>query len=172
MEEAKVIIIKWIKEVTPYILIILAVLLVRKYIITPVRVNGTSMEPTLLNGEVLVLEKMNNNYERFDIVVLNANGERLVKRIIGLPGEHIEYYDNKLFIDNKIIKNKVTNYETYDFYLEELGIDIIPEGYYFVLGDNRENSVDSRYIGLISDQDILGTVRFRFYPFNKIGDID
>lgn len=172
MEEIKRMSIKWFKEVTPYILVILAVLLVRKYIVTPVRVNGTSMEPTLLNGEILLLEKMNKNYDRFDVIVLNANDTRLVKRIIALPGEHVKYHDNKLYIDNKVISNEKTNHETYDFYLEDLGVDIIPEGYYFVLGDNRENSVDSRYIGLISDQDILGTVRFRFYPFNKIGNID
>ena len=167
----KEMIIKWFKEVIPYILIVFVVLLIRRYIVTPVRVNGTSMDPTLINKELLILEKFNRKYERFDIIVLLNEKDRLVKRVIGLPGEHIKYRENKLYINNKEVK-EANSHETYDFYLEDLGYDVIPEGYYFVLGDNRENSVDSRIIGLVSEKQLLGTVRFRFYPFNKIGFID
>ena len=167
----KEMIIKWAKEVIPYILIVLVVLLIRKYIVTPVRVNGSSMDPTLINKEVLMLEKFNRKYERFDIVVLLNQKDRLVKRVIGLPGEHIKYKDNKLYINNKVVE-EVNFHETYEFYLEDLGYDIIPDGYYFVLGDNRENSVDSRIIGLVNEKQMLGTVRLRIFPFNKIGFID
>ena len=167
----KEMIIKWSKEVIPYILIVLVVLLIRKYIVTPVRVNGSSMDPTLINKEVLMLEKFNRKYERFDIVVLLNQKDRLVKRVIGLPGEHIKYKDNKLYINNKVVE-EVNSHETYEFYLEDLGYDIIPDGYYFVLGDNRENSVDSRIIGLVNEKQMLGTVRLRIFPFNKIGFID
>lgn len=164
-------VIKWVKEVVPYILIILVILLVRKYIVTPVRVNGSSMEPTLYDKEILLLEKYNKNFERFDVVVVNTENGILVKRIIAMPNEYIEYKNNELFIDGKLIKNNVLN-ETNDFVLEDTEYDIIPEDYYFVLGDNRENSLDSRYIGPVSKKDIMGTVRFRFYPFDKLGSID
>jgi signal peptidase I len=167
----KEIVIKWCREVIPYILIILVVLLIRKFIVTPVRVNGTSMEPHLKNGDILILEKMNLKLERFDIIVLLNDNDRLVKRVIGLPGETVNYKDNKLFINNKEVKEDIQQ-ETYDFYLEDLGFTKIPEDYYFVMGDNRTNSVDSRYIGLVSINDILGTVRLRIFPFNKIGSID
>ena len=83
---------KKIKELIPYILIISLVILIRTFIITPVRVDGPSMEDTLENGDILLLQKFNNNYQRFDIVVLNYNNEKLVKRIIGLPGEKSCFY--------------------------------------------------------------------------------
>ena len=89
---------KKIKELIPYILIITLVILIRTFIITPVRVDGPSMEDTLENGDILLLQKFNDNYQRFDIVVLNYNNEKLVKRIIGLPGEKVAFIDNKLYI--------------------------------------------------------------------------
>ena len=170
MEEVKNIIITWFKELIPYLIIIVIVLLVRKFIVTPVRVNGSSMEPTLINKELLILERLNKNYERFDVVVLNYKGEKLVKRVVGLPYENIKYYNNKLYVNDEIIDEPIS-LDTKNYYLEDYGFSQIPEGYYFVMGDNRDNSVDSRWIGLINKNQIEGTVRFRFFPFNKIGVI-
>lgn len=166
---------KVIKELYPYILIIIIVVLFRTFIATPVRVNGASMETTLYNGDILILNKINKNYKRFDIVVINKRvvGEKtkLVKRIIGLPGETIEYKDNKLYINGKEIEDVSTS-RTSNFNLKDLyNVDVIPDGYYFVMGDNRNNSLDSRdeRVGLIKKSEIVGTTSIRLFPFTKIG---
>ena len=161
---------KFIKELIPYLVIIVVVILFRTFIATPVRVEGSSMVPTLKDGDILVLNKLSHNYKRFDIVVVSTNKSKIVKRIIGLPGENIEYKDNKLYIDGKVIEDKTVE-ATDDFTLMELyGMNRIPDGYYFVMGDNRDGSSDSRdyRIGLIKKENILGKTIFRLFPFNKI----
>ncbi len=162
----------YIKEISIYLLIIIGVILIRTFIVTPVRVDGDSMNDNLKNGEILLLKKYDKSYERFDIVVFNYGKEKLIKRIIGLPGDHITYKNNKLYINNKYVEEPMIDKMTYDFDLKELGFDIIPDHYYFVLGDNRINSKDSRMIGLISEKDILGTTNFILFPFNKLGSIN
>lgn len=162
---------KIIKELYPYFIIIIVVVLFRTFIATPVRVDGSSMVDTLHNNEILILNKLNKSYDRFDIVVIKYGKSKLVKRIIGLPGESIRYENNVLYINNKEIDD-VAIARTSDFELKELyNIDTIPEDYYFVMGDNRGNSLDSRdyRVGLIKKSDIIGTTSFRVFPFTKIG---
>jgi signal peptidase I len=161
---------KVIKEIIPYVLIVVAVVTIRMFIITPVKVQGDSMTPTLNDKEILLLKKYDTKYERFDIVVFKTDDSKLVKRVIGLPGEHIKYVDNKLYVNNKIVEDAIEG-ETEDFDLNYIGYDRIPEGYYFVLGDNRGNSTDSRLIGLISKKSMLGTTNFSIFPFNDFGKI-
>lgn len=164
---------KIIKEIYPYILIVLIVVLIRTFIITPVQVEGTSMVPTLKDNEILILKKYQHKYERFDIVVFNFGKDRLIKRVIGLPGETVEYKNNKLYINGKRIKETFkTNSKTSNFKLEDINHKKIPKGYYFVMGDNRNNSVDSRIIGLVSEKDIQGSTNFSIFPFDKIGKIN
>lgn len=162
---------KFIKELIPYVVIVIVVVLIRTFIVTPVQVDGESMYPTLLDNQLLLLKKYDHSYERFDIVVFKYNDSKLVKRVIGLPGETISYKDNTLYINNKKIDNISLDSYTYDFDLSELGFDTIPEGYYFVLGDNRTNSLDSRAIGLISEDSILGVTNFSLFPFKRFGII-
>lgn len=161
---------KWFKELIPYFLLIVIVVLVRSYIITPVRVNGSSMDPTLKNNEIVLLKKYDKHYERFDIVIFDYHDEKLVKRIIGLPGETVRYKDGKLYINQHVVSD-VIDYDMPDFSIKELGYDVIPTDYYFVLGDNRGNSLDSRVIGLIHKDDILGTANFALFPFDRFGKI-
>ena len=164
---------KILKELYPYIIIVVAVVLFRTFIATPVRVDGDSMNDTLRNNDILILNKLEKDYDRFDIVVVNYNNTKLVKRIIGMPGENISYKDNQLYINNKKF-NDIETSRTTDFTLKELfDLDIIPEDHYFVMGDNRNNSLDSRdyRVGLIKKEDIVGVTVFRLYPFNKIGII-
>lgn len=160
---------KYIKELLPYIIVIIVVILIRTFIVTPVRVNGHSMDPNLKNKEILLLKKYDHTYERFDIVVFNYKKEHLIKRVIGLPGDRVYYKDNKLFVNDKYIEEKFLpkSAKTYDYVLEEE----IPDGYYFVMGDNRTNSSDSRMIGLISEKDIEGTSDFVLFPFSTFGKI-
>ena len=161
---------KFIKSLIPYLVIITVVVVIRTFIATPVRVDGSSMVPTLKNNDILILNKLARNYKRFDIVVVRAHGAKLVKRIIGLPGESIEYKNNKLYINGKVVED-VTPEKTDDFSLEKLyGMKKIPAGYYFVMGDNRDGSSDSRdyRIGLIKKYDIIGKTIIRIFPFTKI----
>lgn len=164
-----------IKELYPYIIIILVVVLVRSIIITPVIVSGNSMKPNLNDGELLLVRKIGYNektIKRFDIVVIKKDKEEIIKRVIGLPGEHISYKNNKLYVNDKLVTEDYTHLDTKDFNLEEIcTCSTIPEGKYLVLGDNRPISKDSRSIGLIDEKDIIGKSVFRLWPISKIGTI-
>lgn len=160
-----------VKEYLPYVIVIVAIILIRTFLVTLVKVDGSSMYPNLKNGQILILNKIDKTYKRFDVVVINFEGEKLVKRIIGMPNETLEYKNDKLYINGEEIKEKFSKKETEDFKLKELGYKKIPDNYYFVVGDNRDNSLDSRMIGLINKEDIKGTTKIRLFPFDKIGKI-
>lgn len=165
---------KIIKNVYPYVIVVIVVVLIRTFIITPAVVDGKSMEPTLSDNNVIILNKLDyklNDIERFDVVVVDWNGEKLVKRVIGLPGEHVEYKNNELYVDGFKTEEDFNHATTADFKLETIGYLTIPGDKYFVVGDNRENSTDSRYIGLIDKEDILGSVDLRIFPLNKINKV-
>lgn len=173
-KEPQDIVIKFIKELVPYIIIIFVVVTIRTFIATPVRVNGVSMYPYLKDGEILILNKMDKKYNRYDIVVANAANTKVIKRVIGLPGENIEYKDCKLYINGEEKEDFVSECITDNFSLEDLyGYAIIPEGYYFVMGDNRKESSDSRdyRIGLIKTNQIQGKAIFRLTPFSRFGSL-
>ena len=162
------------KEIIPYLIIIIVVVLIRTFIITPIRVDGLSMYSTLNDGDILFLEKYDKDYKRYDIVVFENGNDRLIKRVIGLPGDNIEYKNNKLYINGKYTKEKflTNNQKTFDFTIEDIGYKKIPNGYYFVLGDNRTNSTDSRILGPIKKDKIKGKASFTVLPLNKFGRID
>ena len=173
---------KNIKELYPYVIIVLTVILIRTFIVTPVIVSGDSMKPTLNNGELLFVRKIGYNDEqikRFDIVVVkvkNTDGkyEEIVKRVIGLPKEHISYKNNKLYVNDKEVYENYKYKDTNDFNLEEIcSCTLIPNNKYLVLGDNRPISKDSRTksIGLIDEKDIVGKAVLRIWPLTKIGSI-
>ena len=164
---------KFLQGIIPYIAIIISVILIRSYIITPVKVEGLSMYSTLDDKEILLLKKYDKNYQRFDVVVFNYENTKLIKRVIGLPGETIEYKAGKLYINGTYVPETFLNDKsTADFKLEEIGYEKIPKDYYFVMGDNRDQSTDSRIIGLIAKEDIEGTTNFAIFPLDKIGSIN
>ena len=166
----------FVKEILPYIIIILVVVLIRTFIATPVIVSGDSMKPNLHDGEMLIVRKIGYNsstIERFDVIVVKEDNEEIIKRIIGLPGEHISYKNNKLYVNDKLVEQNYKFYDTEDFNLEEIcTCSSIPEGKYLVLGDNRPISKDSRTIGLIDEDLIFGEAIFRIWPISKIGSIN
>lgn len=161
-----------IKELIIYGSIILAIILIRTFVITPVRVNGTSMYSTLDDGEIMILNKLDykfNDINRFDIVVVKTDSNKIIKRVIGLPGETIRYVDNTLYINDKKIDEPYLKDKTEDFDLQELGYDKIPDDCYFVLGDNRDNSSDSRIIGPVKKSQIEGSASLVLFPFKSAG---
>lgn len=158
---------KVIKEVIPYIVIVVVVILIRTFIITPVRVDGDSMKNTLKNGDILLLYKL-SSIDRFDIIVLDEekDNEKIIKRVIGLPGETVAIKKGKIYINDKVIDDEYAYGETTDYNKVTLKDDE-----YFILGDNRLISKDSRYFGPIKDNEIKGKIVFRLFPFTKIGTV-
>ena len=155
-------------SIKDYVYIVLIVVLIRTFLITPAAVSGSSMESTLNNHDLVIINKLVYRIkpiERFDIVVVNndEDNDRIIKRVIGLPNETVEYKDNKLYINGKLIETKLSFEYTDDFKVET------KEDEYFVLGDNRDVSKDSRMLGSFNKKDIVGRVGIRFYPFDKVG---
>ena len=156
---------KNIKEAIPYVVIIVVVALIRTFIITPVRVTGDSMVPTLTDGEIMLLYKL-ADIERNDIVVIDTDSSDgyIIKRLIGMPGETIECENGSIFINGKKVNDKYGDGITEDFEKVKLEDDE-----YFVMGDNRTWSKDSRVFGPVKEEEILGTTSITIFPFNKIG---
>ncbi len=161
---------KIIKELIPYLIIILVVVVIRTFIVTPIVVQGESMVPTLKGNEIMILKKYDTSYNRFDIVVVGKSVEgddNLIKRVIGLPGETIKYQYGNLYINDEVIEDKYAFGDTGSFAEIKLGKDE-----YFVMGDNREISLDSRILGIIKKDEIEGTVGIILYPFNRFGKVN
>ena len=160
------------KEIIIYVSIFLLIIIIRTFIITPIRVNGDSMNPTLKDGEIMILNKIGysiNGVERFDIVVVDYNGDKLIKRVIGLPGETLKYENNILYINGQEVEEPYLNESTEDFNITSLGYSKIPRDCYFVLGDNRDDSKDSRIIGCVSEKQIKGKTSLVLLPFSDAG---
>ena len=146
---------------------------VRTFIFEPVRVDGSSMLNTLTDGDFMIATKYDylmGDPERFDVVICdypNTNdGKYRVKRVIGLPGETIELRGGELFVDGEHIEQNfdMTPNET------NYGPLTVPEGCYFVMGDNRNNSRDSRspMVGPLKRSQIKGHVRCVVFPFSRM----
>ncbi len=167
---------EFLKDFAKYIIFIIVILLIAIYVVGLQQVVGPSMSPNLDNSNILILDKLTYKFskiKRGDVVSLYyADTKYLIKRVIGLPGEYIEFKNNKLYIDGKLYNEKYLNKDvvTDDFSITSLGYDKIPKDMYLVLGDNRQDSLDSRddTVGLIKKRDIIGKVRFRLWPINKM----
>lgn len=160
------------KELITYAIIIILIILIRTFIITPVRVNGTSMDDTLKDKEIMLLNKFSyyfKDIKRFDIIVIDYENTKLIKRVIGLPGETLEYKNNKLYINGKEQKETFLNQETEDFNIEDLGYTKIPENCYFAIGDNRKDSLDSRVFGCFKKDQIKGKANIVLFPLKNFG---
>ena len=162
-------ILKLLKEAIPYIIIIVVVLLLRAYVVSPIRVNGLSMYDTLEGDEIMILWKL-GEIERYDIVVadvkVSGSDDVVIKRVYGLPGETISCEDGKIYINGSLIEDEYGYRETSDFGPVTLG-----ENEYFLLGDNREISLDSRVFGKVTRDEIEGTTNFILLPFKKFGNV-
>jgi len=158
------------KDTISYIVILLLVLIIKFYVVTPIKVNGDSMYSTLKDKEIMILNELYYRFhdiKRFDIVVLKYNKSKLIKRVIGLPGEKIKYEDEKLYVNDEVIEEDFVHKYTKDFDISKFG-DKVPEDSYFVMGDNRSNSLDSRSFGFVKKKDILGRAKIVIFPFKAI----
>lgn len=160
-------------------------LLIQHFLFVMVSVDGQSMYPTLQHDDRLILNKV-RSIDRFDIVVFPAPDEpdnQYIKRVIGMPGDTIEYIEDDLYLNGEYVDEPYldhfedeeffASYITGNFTLESLfGTETVPEGHYFVLGDNRLNSRDSRSFGFVSEENITGETRLQIWPLSEFGYID
>lgn len=166
-------------------LIFFLLLGVRHFLFVPVSVEGNSMEPTLHDHNRLLLSKMGKP-ERFDVIVFPAPDspdKQYIKRVIGLPGDSVRMEADQLFINGEKVdeyylghaQDDLQEWETYtnDFSLETLtGKEVVPEDSFFVMGDNRPNSKDSRVFGFVPIESIFGKTEWRLWPLKEFGRID
>lgn len=158
---------------------LLAVLIIRSFLFTIIRVDGTSMTDTLQHNDrlfVTVLDMKLHGPDRFDVVITHYDDTRkeYVKRVIGLPGDTLEVKSGVLYVNGEAYEepflspDRIVNYSLpqYDF-----GPIEVPEGSYFVMGDNRDNSRDSRRVGFLSEDKIVGKVRYIIWPLDRIGSV-
>ena len=158
---------KVIFEILSYVAIIVFVILFKTYVASPIRVNGSSMDETLHDKDIMILNEFIYYFDdinRLDIVVVKEKGELLIKRVIALPGETIECKDGIIYVNDKKIIESYVSSETEDFEKVEVGKDE-----YFVMGDNRAVSLDSRVYGVYSKKDVKGKATFTIYPFDRFG---
>lgn len=163
------------KEYLLTILLALGIAFVfHSYVFAKAIVIGPSMQPTFNNKDVIFLEKVSTetgHINRGEIVVFNSkdkNNDIYIKRVIGIEGDKIEIKDGKVYLNGQSLAE---NYLSQDTITEPNSFNrsyVIPKGCIFVLGDNRENSTDSRIIGSINIKDVKGHVIFRAYPFKDI----
>lgn len=170
-EKTKKEILSWSKSVAAALIL---ALLIRQFLFTPATVSGQSMDPTFEDEQRILISKL-YSIDHFDLVVFQSpiSDEHYIKRVIGLPGDYLVMKDDQLYINGilheeaYVQKNKEKVYEgsrlTDNFEVH------VPSNHYFVLGDNRQYSQDSRQIGAIEKQAVIGKVSLRIYPFDSIG---
>ncbi len=143
-------------------------MIIRLYLFAPYEVHGTSMSPTLNGDELLVVNKWIYHLkepEYGDIIVFHTDETKdFIKRIIGLPGDRIKIEDGKLYRNGQVLNETYINGRMEGTFDEVL----VPAGHLFVLGDNRNNSKDSRVIGTISMRDVVGRADMVILPINQM----
>lgn len=158
------------------------VMIIKYFIFLPVSVDGSSMVPTFQQNDQIIVETI-HQIDRFDVIVFRDPSNRtFVKRVIGLPGESIRYENDQLFINDEPIDEPFLENDyvkeaggvwTSNFTLESLtGEAVVPEGHYYVLGDNRRLSHDSRYYGPIPADAIIGEAVMVYYPFERVSIVN
>ncbi|TVP88142.1 MAG: signal peptidase I [Alkalicoccus sp.] len=160
----------------------IAALIVREFVFANYIVYGQSMMPTIQDGERIIVNKIDYEWrepERFDLIIFHADEDSdYIKRIIGLPGDDIYYENDTLYVNGEEVEEEFleetrsengTEIFTDDFTLQDLTDElVVPEDHVFVMGDNRKNSIDSRQIGFIPEEEIVGKANMAFWPPQSI----
>jgi signal peptidase I len=160
-----------VREILETVLLAVILFLVLNTTTGRFQVNGSSMEPTLHNGQFLIVSKVTYWIyppERGDIIVLhpNVSAEEYIKRVVGLPGERVEIRDGAVWVDGVMLEEPyIANYPTYS------GSWSLGEGEYLVLGDNRDNSSDSHSWGPLPEENIVGKAWLCYWPPELWGSV-
>lgn len=147
--------------------------LISNLLLPILRIYGSSMTPTLVNGNIVAAVR-NGTYQRGDIIAFYYNNKILVKRVVGMPGEWVDMDENgNVTIDGEPLEEPYLTEKS----LGECDIELpyqVPEGRYFVMGDHRSVSSDSRssQVGCVSEEQIVGKLLFRLWPLDEIGPIE
>lgn len=166
------------KEIRGWVLAILGAVLtaflIRTFLFTMIRVDGHSMLETLQDGDrvfVTILDVKLGGVDRGDVVIChypNRGWTYFVKRVIGLAGDTVEIKDKVTYLNGEPLDEPFVVYpDDADF-----GPFTVPEGKVFVMGDNRDNSSDSRFVGALDENMIVGRVRLRWWPFSAFGKVE
>ena len=141
---------------------------VRVGVVEPVRVTGISMSPTVTKGQVVAVNKRDRTPDHGDLIILRSpqNGERMLKRVVGVGGDVVEIRDAILFVNDTEVDEPYVDHESIDalYY----GPIMVSEGSVLVMGDARADSIDSRAYGEVPLQDVAGTVLARLWPLGAI----
>lgn len=166
-------------------LVALTTFVVFTYIVKPISIKGSSMRPTVSDKDLAIVDAFGlsqNGVSRFDVVIVDSNrlSDHLIKRVIGLPGETIEYREDKLYVNGKYVAEPFLDKEFMETSKQESRKEnftadfkvTLKEDEYFVMGDNRLHSEDSRALGSFKLEEFVGKNGFVIFPFNHFGWIN
>ena len=159
-------------SISTLIVIAAATVLISTFLLPVLKIYGTSMTPALDAGDIVVTVR-SGSYNRGDVIAFYYNNKVLIKRIIGLPGEWVDIDENgNVSVDGEILEEPYLTEKSQGEYDIELPYQV-PDGRYFIMGDHRQVSSDSRNsaVGCVSEEQIVGKLIFRVWPFSKIGII-
>ena len=175
----------WLEALKTIVTAIILALGIRHFVAEARYIPSSSMEPTLEINDRLIIEKISYHLrepQRGDVVVFNTNDipllekeytDAFIKRVIGLPGEKIKFTNGRVYVNDQPLSEdylkEMPNYECQKY---NCGPIVVPDDTYLVLGDNRNNSLDSRFWGFVPKDNLIGRASVRFWPIDRVGNID
>lgn len=170
-----------------FALVFVFFIFIRWFVVEPFYVPSASMEPTIMSEDYVLAQKVSINLgqgvKQGDIVVFrNPNPEDaekhefLVKRVIATAGQTVDLQNGVVYVDGEPLNEPYANGLSYPLAAQLDGVSVgfpytVPEGCVWVMGDNRENSADSRYFGAVPEDDLIAVVFFRYWPFDRLGGV-